>query len=329
MDISPLLVITVLLILAAEFVNGWTDAPNAIATVVATRVMSPRLAVVWATVLNFLGTLAGTEVAKTIGKGIVAPESVTLLAVCAAMMALVFWSTLAARFGLPTSESHALIAGLTGAAFAQQGLSALQWEGWKKVISGLGFSTFLGFLGGLFIMTAMYLLLRKVSRQRVTNTSKTLQIFSSGFMAFSHGTNDGQKFIGVLALALLLAGVHKEFTIPFWVQIIAALTMGLGTAFGGWKIMKKMGKHMTNIQPAQGFAAEFAAASTIQLASHFGIPLSTTHTINTSIMGVASAKRFSAVRWPIAFQIIRAWILTFPICAALAYLLVKVAGILT
>ena len=324
MDISFLLLVTIFLIIAAEFVNGWTDAPNAIATVVATRVMSPRIAVVWATVLNFCGTLVGVEVAKTIGKGIIVPESVTLIAIAAAMLSIVLWSSFAARLGLPTSESHALIAGLTGAGFAQGGLSVLEWAGWKKVLIGLGFSTFLGFISGIIIMTIGYLIFRNFALAKVTRTSKSLQIFSSGFMAFSHGTNDGQKFIGVMAMALLVSGVYTEFNVPLWTKILAAATMGIGTAFGGWRIIRTMGVHMVNIKPAQGFAAEFAAASVIQVASHFGIPLSTTHTINTSIMGVAATKRMSAVRWPVAFKIIKAWIITFPVCGIIAFAITKI-----
>lgn len=324
-NVSALLIITGLLILAAEFVNGWTDAPNAIATVISTRVLSPRMAVLLATLLNFIGTLVGIEVAKTIGKGIVVPESITLVAVAAAMVSIVIWSSVAARFGLPTSESHALIAGLSGSALASSGFSALQWEGWKKVIAGLGFSTFLGFFGALMIMILMYLLFRNVLPSRMTMASKILQFFAFGFMAFSHGTNDGQKFIGVFALSLLLAGVYTEFTVDLWVQVVAAGAMGLGTAFGGWRIIRTMGGKLTNLTVTQGFAAQLSAGSVIQAASYFGIPLSTTHTINTSIMGVAAARRISAVRWPIALQIVMAWILTFPVCGALSFALTALA----
>ena len=324
--ISFLLIITVILVLAAEFVNGWTDAPNAIATVVATRVLPPRFAVIWATVLNFIGTLLGVEIAKTIGKGIVAPESINLIAIVAAMASIVIWSSVAARFGLPTSESHALIAGLAGAAFTQSGISALQWAGWQKVIIGLAFSTFLGFTGAIVIMSGLYTLFRNVSVAKVNRGARLLQIFSSGFMALSHGTNDGQKFIGVMALAFLVGGVYSEFQVLLWMKIVAAAIMGLGTAFGGWRIIRTMGVRMTKINPVQGFAAEFASASVIQVASHFGIPLSTTHTINTSVMGAAAAKRFSAVRWPVAFRIIQAWIFTFPICGIISYVIAKFLG---
>lgn len=320
---SFLLLFTLFLVLAAEFVNGWTDAPNAIATVVATRVMPPMLAVVWATVLNFAGALVGVEVAKTIGKGIVTTESVTLLALAAAMISIVVWSSVAARYGLPTSESHALIAGLAGAALAVAGPSALLLEGWKQVFKGLLFSTFLGFFGGVAVMGLIYTIFRKTSREKVNRSSRIFQIISSGLMAFSHGTNDGQKFMGVFALALVIGGVHSEFYIPLWVKAVAALTMGVGTAFGGWKIIRTMGVRMIRLEPVQGFASEVAASSIIQLASAQGIPLSTTHTINTAIMGVGAAKRFSAVRWPVAAQVVKAWILTFPICGLISYIMTK------
>lgn len=324
MDISPLLIGVVLLVLAAEFVNGWTDAPNAIATVVSTRVMAPYRAVIMATVLNFLGTLAGIEVATTIGKGIVKVEAVTLITIAAAMIGIVIWSSLAAKYGLPTSESHALVAGLAGAALANAGPSVLLLAGWKKVLIGLLFSTFLGFFASAFLMTIIYLIFRKVHRMRVNITTKILQVFSSAFMAFSHGTNDGQKFMGVFTLALVISGILPEFVIPLWVKLICAITMGIGTAFGGFKIIRTMGIRMTRLQPAQGFAAEMAAASTIELASRLGIPLSTTHTINTAIMGVSAVKRLSAVRWNVALQIIKAWLLTFPVCALIAYFCTKV-----
>jgi PiT family inorganic phosphate transporter len=310
------------LVLAAEFVNGATDSPNAIATVVSTRVLTPRVAVVMATVLNGVGVLAGTEVAVTIGRGFVESESISLATIGSAMLAIVLWSSLAWRYGLPTSESHALVASLTGAAFAAGGTKALIGAGWIKVLIGLGFSTFVGFGGGLLIILAIYWTCRHASPFRVTSTFGRLQILSAAFMAFSHGRNDGQKFMGVFTLALIVAGIlpHDEFKVPIWVIGICSVMMAMGTAVGGWRIIKTMGMRMVHLAPPQGFAAETGAAAAIELASQFGIPLSTTHTISTAIMGVGAAKRLSAVRWGVVREVVFAWILTFPVCAFIGWL---------
>jgi PiT family inorganic phosphate transporter len=317
----------IVLILAAEFVNGWTDAPNAIATVVSTRVLAPYQAVAMATLFNALGAISGTAVAATIGKGIVQPEVINLATVGAAMVGIIFWSTLAWYYGLPTSESHALIAGLTGAALATAGPSALLWEGWSKVLVGLLFSTFLGFFGGLIIMGGLYRIFANSRPGSVRRVFGRLQILSAALMAFSHGSNDGQKFIGVFSLALLLGGIFNEFHTPIWVILLCAITMGLGTAVGGWRIVRTMGLRLTKLEPVHGFAAETAAALTIELATRLGIPLSTTHTINTSIIGVGATRRFSAVRWGVTLEIAAAWILTFPVCGLIGWLVAKAVRI--
>jgi PiT family inorganic phosphate transporter len=322
-DGNLLLFSVLALILAAEFVNGWTDSPNAIATVVSTRVLSPYQAVVIATVLNAIGAMSGTAVAATIGKDIVKPDIINLTTVAAAMIGIIFWSTLAWYYGLPTSESHALIAGLTGAGLATAGPSSLVWAGWSKVLIGLAFSSFLGFFGGLLIMTMLYRSLANSRPGTVRRVFGRLQILSAAFMAFSHGSNDGQKFIGVFTLALLLGGVLPTFQVPLWVILVCAVTMGVGTAVGGWRIVKTMGLRITKLEPVHGFAAETAAAFTIELATRLGIPLSTTHTINTSIIGVGATRRFSAVRWGVTLEIVTAWILTFPVCGAVAWLATK------
>ena len=323
LDTHVLLIVVLGLILAAEFVNGWTDSPNAIATVVSTRVLSPAQALIMATALNVVGSMSGTAVAATIGKGIVKTEAINLPTVAAAMVAIIFWSTLAWYYGLPTSESHALVAGLSGAGLAVAGPSALLWDGWSKVLIGILFSTFLGFLGGLVLMGTLYRLLARTLPGTVRRRFGRLQILSAAFMAFSHGSNDGQKFIGTFTLALLLGGLLPEFQIPLWVILLCALTMGVGTAVGGWRIVRTMGLRITKLEPVQGFAAETGAALTIELASRFGIPLSTTHTINTAIVGVGATRRFSAVRWGVTVEIVAAWILTFPICGLIAWLMAK------
>jgi PiT family inorganic phosphate transporter len=278
-----------------------------------------------ATVLNALGAMSGTAVAATIGKDIVRPDVINLTTVGAAMVGIIFWSTLAWYYGLPTSESHALIAGLTGAALATAGPSSLLWIGWYKVLIGLLFSTFLGFFGGLLLMGSLYRMLANTRPGTVRRTFGRLQILSAAFMAFSHGSNDGQKFIGVFTLALLLGGILPEFRVPLWVIILCALTMGVGTAIGGWRIVKTMGLRLTKLEPVHGFAAETAAALTIELATRLGIPLSTTHTINTAIVGVGATRRFSAVRWGVTLEIVSAWILTFPICGIIGWLVATIA----
>jgi PiT family inorganic phosphate transporter len=323
-DGYPLLAIVLSLILAAEFVNGWTDSPNAIATVVSTRVLSPYQAVIMATILNALGAMSGTAVAATIGKDIVRLDVINLTTVGAAMVGIIFWSTLAWYYGLPTSESHALIAGLTGAGLATAGPSSLLWSGWSKVLVGLVFSTFLGFFSGLLLMAALYRLLAHSRPGTVRRIFGRLQILSAAFMAFSHGSNDGQKFIGVFVLALLLGGIIPEFHVPLWVILLCAITMGAGTAVGGWRIIKTMGLRLTKLEPVHGFAAETGAAITIELATRLGVPLSTTQTINTAIVGVGATRRFSAVRWGVTLQIVSAWILTFPVCGAIGWITTKI-----
>jgi len=308
-----------LLILAAEFVNGWTDAPNAIATVVSTRVMKPGHAVIMAAVLNLAGTFAGTAVAATIGKGIINPDLVDIQTIGAAVMGIVVWSTIAWYYGLPTSESHGLVAGLAGAGLATAGWDALLWDGWKKVFIGIAFSSVLGFFIGLFFLIAILWVVRRWAPGTVKSVFGKLQILSAAFMAFSHGSNDGQKFMGAFTLALVIGGVQPEFEIHTWVILLCAGVMALGTSVGGWKIMKTLGMRLTHLKTHQGFAAEMAAASTIELASRLGIPLSTTHTISTSIMGVGAVKGLNAVRWGVTARIVGAWLLTFPVCGAVAY----------
>jgi PiT family inorganic phosphate transporter len=327
-DGSFLLIAALVLVLAAEFVNGWTDAPNAIATVVSTRVLPPSLAVLMAAVLNVVGTLAtGTAVAATLGTGIVNLEVITLPVIIAATLTVVLWSTAAWFYGIPTSESHELIAGLTGAGLAVAGPSVLLWEGWEKVLIGLGFSTILGFSLGMIVMTSLYWILRRTSLSSIRGAFSRLQILSAAFMAFSHGSNDGQKFMGVFASALVLGGKMAHFAVPVWVMLLCGAVMGIGTAFGGWRIIRTVGFKITKLEPVTGFAAESSGAFAILLASRFGIPLSTTHCIGTAIMGVGATRRFSAVRWGIARNIVMAWIITFPVCAALGWIIASLLKI--
>ena len=316
------LILVLVLVLAAEFVNGATDAPNAIATVVSTRVLSPRMAVLMATALNAVGVMSGTAVAKTIGEGFIRADIVNLTTIRAAMVAIVVWSSFAWRFGLPTSETHALVASLTGAGFATGGFQALLMSGWKKVLIGLGLSTFLGFGAGLVLIVIIYWAFRHVRIGRIQAIFGRLQILSAGFMAFTHGSNDGQKFMGVFTLALVVSDVLPmtgKFYVPWWVIVICSVTMAVGTSVGGWRIIRTMGMRMVKLEPYQGFAAETGAATTIELASRLGIPVSTTHTISTAIMGVGAARNLSAVRWGVVSEVVGAWILTFPVCAFIGW----------
>ncbi len=313
--------IVLFLCLAAEFTNGLTDAPNAIATVVATRVLSPVKAVLMAGVLNVLGVLImGTAVAVTIGTGIIDPNVIDLNTVAAALLTIIVWTMAAWYFGIPTSETHEMLAGLAGAGFAAAGTSALLWAGWQKVLIGLGLSTVMGFTVGYGVMLAIYWLFRRVRYATIRSVFGRLQILSAAFMAFSHGSNDGQKFMGIFALALTIGGVFSEFHVPFWVILLCGVVMGIGTSVGGWRIIKTMGFKMTRLESVQGFAAETSAGAAILVASSLGVPLSTTHTINTAIMGVGSTKRFSAVRWGVTAQIVMTWLITFPACAILGYI---------
>jgi PiT family inorganic phosphate transporter len=281
-----------------------------------------------AAVLNLVGVLSGTAVASTIGKGIIDPAAVDLTTIGGAMIGIILWSTVAAAWGLPTSESHALVAGLAGAGMATAGPGVLLWAGWKKVLWGLLFSSVIGLAAGRMVIGAVNGLARRAHPGRVRGLFRGLQILSSAFMAFSHGSNDGQKFMGTFSLALVLAGVLPAFSIPLPVMLICAAMMALGTLTGGWRIMRTMGMRITKLQTHQGFAAEMAAASTIELASRLGIPLSTTHTITTAIVGVGSARGVRAVRWGVTFEVVAAWVLTFPICALAAYLSVRLIRLL-
>ncbi len=317
LPIIPVLII----ILVAEFINGWNDAPNAVATVISTRVLSPYRALAMAAVLNILGAiLSGSAVAATVGTEIVRPEAIGLPVVAAGALSVAIWGALATFYGLPISISHGLLAGLAGAGLAAAGSGTLIWEGWQKVFIGFGFSTILGFSLAFIIMTGLYYVLRRTGPSTVQRIFGRLQLISAAFMAFSHGGNDGQKFMGVFTLSLVLGGILPTFHVPLWVIFLCGTVMGIGTLAGGWRVIRTVGFRLTTLEPVHGFAAETSAALAIQIASHFGIPLSTTHTINTAIMGVGATRRLSAVRWGVGRNIISAWILTFPACGILGYI---------
>lgn len=320
------LVIALFFVLAAEFVNGWTDAPNAIATVISTGVMTPRQAVLMAVIFNTIGAMSGTAVAATVGKGIVAPAALTVPAITATMVSIIAWGSLAARLGIPVSKSHALLAGLAGAGFAGGGLEALQWAGWQKVGIGLVLSLVIGFGGAFLLGRLITATAANAAPTRAKRSFDRLQMLSAAFMAFNHGLNDGQKFMGVFAMTLLAGGAIQTFHIDTWVIIVCALTMGIGTSFGGWRIIQTVGSKMTRLTSWQGFGATTAASFTIFGASHYGIPLSTTHTITSAVVGVSASKRASDVRWGVLKKIVLAWFATFPACALLAFVAAMIAN---
>jgi inorganic phosphate transporter, PiT family len=316
--------------LVFEFANGWTDAPNSIATVVSTRVLRPYHAVFMAAVLNLVGALlVGTAVAETIAEGIVSPGAVDLPTVAAAVLAAATWAMSAQVFGLPSSESHALVAGLLGAGFAAGGFDALEWSGTSKVVYSLFLSPPIAFLAGFILMVLIYRLFRRARPRTIRRTFAPGQVLSAAFMAFSHGANDAQKAMGVILLALILDGqLPPGSEVPLWVIFVAAVTMGVGTSIGGWRVIRTLGLRVTKLEPVNGFAAETSAALIITGAARLGIPLSTTHTIGSAIMGVGATRRLSAVRWGVAGQIVAAWVLTWPGCMILGYALSSVFRVL-
>jgi len=288
------------------------------------------VAVTMAGVMNFLGALSGTAVAKAVGKGVVDPDSVTLVVVAGGVAAAAAWVFLASRMGLPVSGSHSLIAGVAGAGIAHGGTGVLVGSGIMKIVLGLAFSPLLGMTGGFAIMLTIYWVFRHVSPAMVTSVFSKLQIGTAAAMAFSHGSNDAQKTMGIITLALFVSRAYnlETFEIPFWVILLSASVMALGTYFGGSRVIRTLGVRIITMRPVHGFAAESAAATVIEVATRIGIPVSTTHVITSTILGMGSTRRISAVRWGVAKGIVYAWVLTFPICGVLGaglYLLVNLA----
>ena len=331
---SPALLITILLTLAVILVNGWTDAPNAIATAISTRAIAPRPAVIMAAIFNFLGifvmTLFNKTVAETIYNMVDFGEdaSTALVALCAAMVAIVLWAVTAWKFGIPTSESHALIAGLTGAAIAiQGGLSGVNGAEWIKVLYGLVLSTFLGFAMGWVIVRVIEAIFRRADRRKTTGFFKNAQVGGAAAMAFMHGAQDGQKFMGVFLLGMALShgNAHATtFEIPFWLILVCSITMGLGTSIGGYRIIKAVGMDMVKLETYQGFAADIAGAGCLLISSLTGIPVSTTHTKTTAIMGVGAARRLRSVNWSVVREMVLTWVLTFPGCGLIGFVMAKI-----
>jgi PiT family inorganic phosphate transporter len=323
-----LFILIIILSVGFAVVNGAHDAANAIATVVGTRVLSPLKAVIMAAVMNLIGAATGLAVAATIGKGIVSANFITVDVIAAALVAAIVWEFITLRIGLPVSGHHSLIAGLVGAGIAQAGTHAIVWSVLThKVLPSIVIAPALGFVGGYIVMVALLWICRRMSPLKVEGHFSKLQILSAGFMAYSHGKNDGQMPIGLMAVAWMIyqtgSAAGSGFHVPFWIIIVSASAIACGTALGGWRIIKTLGVRMTALKPVQGFAAETAAASVIETASVFGIPVSTTHVITSSIMGVGSTKRLSAVKWGVAGNIVLGWIVTFPICILIGWLIAK------
>ncbi len=335
--------IVVLAAIVFEYSNGFHDAANAIATVVSTKVLTPRQAITMAAVFNLTGALMGGAVASTIGKGLVDTNIVTMATVLCALISAIFWNLLTWWLGIPSSSSHALIGGLCGAALATAhgDWSVLKWDAglWPKVVLPMITSPVLGFIIGGIFMFILLVILRSSTPGFVNNTFGKLQVLSAAWMAHSHGTNDAQKTMGIITLALFtgtkagnferlpswLAFLHTPTfsAIPIWVKVLCAITMAAGTAAGGWRIIRTLGHKMVKLQPVHGFAAESTAALIIQVASHYGIPLSTTHVISTSIMGVGAVKRFSGVKWTVVERIVWAWVFTLPATGLIGYIFAR------
>lgn len=319
-DLTGFLLLTVVLALLFDFSNGWHDCANAVATVVSTRVMSPLAAVMWAGVLNVAGAFFSTAVAKMIGGGIVFPEVITSVVVGAALAGAILWNLVTLLLGLPTSSSHALIGALVGSAVAHGGWSVVQFKGLRAILEAMIFSPLFGFLMGLLIMVAVSWSFFKVQRGVAQKVFSRLQLLSASFMAFSHGSNDAQKAMGIITLALVASGQLTTSEVPTWVVVSCALAMGAGTMAGGRRIMRTLGMRIVKLDPVHGFAAETGAASVLLFTAHFGLPVSTTHTITSSILGVGATKRLSAVRWGVTTKILSAWVFTMPGAGALGAL---------
>jgi len=341
LDDPSLWVLIVIILLALGFgvVNGFNDAANAIATVIGTRTLSPRNAIIMAAFFNLAGAATGTAVARTIGKGILTSEVISefgYVLLIAALAAVIIWATIATYYGLPVSLTHGFVAAMGAAGVAAAGTGAVNWSVMAKVASAVVSAPVLGFVGGFAFMILLMWIFRKSIPAKVRNLFSNLQIVSAAFMAYSHGKNDGQMPMGIMVMALVLFnkddGLWERLSLfnadTWWIILISALSISFGTAIGGWRVIKTIGMRVTTLRPVHGFAAQTAAASVIEMASHLGIPVSTTHCISTSVMGVGSTRRLSAVRWGIAGNIMAAWVITFPVCGGLGYLFSRLLGLL-
>jgi len=327
MDTSLFVIgIVIFLALAFDFINGFHDTANAIATSVSTRALTPRTAIVMAASMNFVGALLFTGVAKKIGGSITDPALLDngIQIVIATLIAAIIWNLLTWWFGIPSSSSHALIGALAGAVYVGAGSDHIKWSGFKDIVLGLILSPLIAFAIGYVVMTILKWIFAKRSPHTVNKGFRSMQILTAAFQSFTHGTNDAQKAMGIITFALVTSGHLDSMEVPLWVKISAATAMALGTSIGGWKIIKTMGTKIFKIEPINGFAADISAASVIFSATLLHLPVSTTHAITSAILGVGSAKRFSAVKWGIAGRIVITWFITIPLSAILAGLIFKI-----
>nr|WP_308667864.1 inorganic phosphate transporter [uncultured Allisonella sp.] len=326
-----LIIILIILALSFDFINGFHDTANAIATCVATRALNPKVAIIMSAVLNFVGAMVSTGVAKTIGGDIVtSPSMVDSVVLIAAISAAIFWNLLTWKVGLPSSSSHALIGGICGAVIISYGIGAINGDGILTIVSGLVLSPVVAMFCGYIMMTLFYIILRNFSKGQVNNVAKRIQVLSAALMAFSHGSNDAQKSMGIITLALLSGGFIGALEVPVYVKVACALAMSAGTSVGGWNIIRTVGNKIFRMQPVNGLAADLNSAMTIFTATVLHLPVSTTHVVTGSIMGVGWATRFHAVHWSVAYQMVFAWILTIPCTAAvgaIVYLLLYHMGL--
>ena len=326
-ETQVLLIVTIVMALAYSYSNGLNDAANALATVVSTRALSPTAAVILGGSMNLVGAVTGTAVAKTIGKGIVDPEFMTQTAVLSAILAAVIWVVAATRLGLPVSVSHSLVAGVLGSGIATVGLSGVSSGVMTKVLLALAFSPVLGFAGAFIAMVIFTWALSRLTLTRVNSIFTKLQICSAALLSYSHGKNDAQNAIGIIALAWAVY-YSQDVTVDIWMQVTAGLAIGIGTALGGWRVMQTLGTKITRLEPASGFVANMAAAGVIEAASNIGLPVSTTHTASSAIMGVGTIRGASAVSLTVIRAIFGAWLVTYPFCFGLSWILTKSLGAL-
>lgn len=321
-----ILITIIILGLIFDFINGFHDTANAIAMSVSTRALSPRFAVVYAGVLNFIGAITSQAVAKSIGGKIADPVHIHngMAIVVAALISAILWNLITWYFGIPSSSSHTLIGSIAGAVIFGSGINSINWTGFTDIIKGLIISPFLAFFMGFILMKLFRIIFKNANPHRTTRGFRTFQILAGGLAAFSHGGNDGQKTMGIIVFALVAGGFQSNLNVPFWVQVICAAAMGVGTMIGGMRIIKTVAKKLFKVQPINGFASDLSSFIIMQGATHFGIPVSTTHVASCSILGVGSAKRFRGVNWGVAGRMVITWIITLPISACIAGIVISI-----
>ncbi|MCM3269176.1 inorganic phosphate transporter [Paenibacillus elgii] len=323
------IIIIVALALLFDFINGFHDTANAIATSISTRALSPRVAVFFAAILNFIGAVFSSEVAKTVGGKVANPATIEngVYIVIAALLSAIIWNLLTWYYGIPSSSSHTLIGSLAGAVIAGAGVGALNWSGFKEIVLILVLSPIIAFATGfvvMWIIRKLILASGNQSRSKMNRTFKSFQVLSAGLLSFSHGGNDAQKAMGIIVFGLVALGYQDNLDVPMWVKVAAATAMGLGTSIGGWRIIKTMSKKLLKIEPINGFASDLNSSIVIQISTHLGMPLSTTHVISSSIIGTGSVMRFHDVKWGTVTRMVLTWVITIPISIVLAFIIYKI-----